>query len=217
MDTPIYYRPTKAVIDLQAITHNLTSLRNYLGPDVQIIAVVKANAYGHGDVEVAKTAIESGATMLAVATPDEAVHIRENFKDIDILVLGASPHAFIPYASSENITLTVFSTEWLQEAQQYAPLLNPLKLHIKVDSCMGRIGVSAKEELLELYTTINSSEDFLVDGIFTHFATADEEDSMYFDNRYPIQGLFRGFATKTSSSSCCQYSNRISERSFFAL
>ena len=192
MDTPIYYRPTKAVIDLQAITHNLASLRNYIGPNIQIIAVVKANAYGHGDVEVAKTAIEAGATMLAVATPDEAVHIRENFKDIDILVLGASPHAFIPYASAENIILTAFSTEWLQEAQQYTPLLNQLRLHIKVDSGMGRIGVSTKEELLDLYTMINSSDDFLVDGIFTHFATADEEDSMYFDNQATLFKDFLG-------------------------
>ena len=98
MEKPINYRPTKAIIDLQAIEHNLISLRQYIGKDIQIIAVVKANAYGHGDVEVARTAIQAGATMLAVATPDEAVHMRENFKDIDILVLGATPPNFVPYA-----------------------------------------------------------------------------------------------------------------------
>ena len=107
MHTQTNYRPTKAVIDLQAIKHNLISLRQFLAPSTQIIAVVKANAYS-GDIEVAKTAISAGATILAVATPDEAVHIRTHIKDIDILVLGATPPNFVPYAASENITLTVF-------------------------------------------------------------------------------------------------------------
>ncbi|MBD8033798.1 alanine racemase [Solibacillus merdavium] len=190
MENPINYRPTKAIIDLQAIEHNLISLRQYIGNAIQIIAVVKANAYGHGDVEVARTAIQAGATMLAVATPDEAVHMRENFKDIDILVLGATPPNFIPFASQENIILTVFSASWLESAQQYTPLANPLKLHIKVDSGMGRIGVSTKEELMELYEAIVIPNDFILDGIFTHFATADEEDPLYFDNQVT---LFKDF------------------------
>lgn len=183
MHTQTNYRPTKAVIDLQAIKHNLISLRQFLAPSTQIIAVVKANAYGHGDIEVAKTAISAGATILAVATPDEAVHIRTHIKDIDILVLGATPPNFVPYAASENITLTVFSSQWIREAQQYLPLAKQVKLHIKVDSGMGRIGVSTKAELIELYDSILSSTDFIVDGIFTHFATADEEDSLYFDKQ----------------------------------
>ena len=177
------YRPTTAVIDLQAIEQNLISLRQFLDSNTQIIAVVKANAYGHGDIEVAKTAISAGATMLAVATPDEAVHMRTHFKDIDILVLGATPPNFIPYAASENITLTIFSTQWIYAAQSYLPLVNQVKLHIKVDSGMGRIGISTKDELIELYDSIISSNDFVIDGIFTHFATADEEDSAYFDNQ----------------------------------
>ncbi|MGN7479633.1 alanine racemase [Solibacillus silvestris] len=196
MDIQTNYRPTKAIIDLQAIEHNLMSLRKHIEPNIQIIAVVKANAYGHGDVEVAKTAIQAGAAMLAVATPDEAVHMRKNFKDIDILVLGATPANFIPYASAENIILTVFSTDWLREAQRFMPLLKQLRLHIKADTGMGRIGVSTKDELIDLYGMIASSDDFIVDGIFTHFATADEEDSLYFDKQVT---LFKDFLSALPS------------------
>lgn len=113
-----YYRPTIAKISLQAIENNVRNLKEYLQDNVEIIAVVKANAYGHGDVEVAKVALQSGATYLAVATPEEAIRMREHFQTVDILVLGASPVHFAPYASENNITLTVFSKEWLAKVQK---------------------------------------------------------------------------------------------------
>lgn len=180
------YRPTKAVIDLQAIKHNVVSLRKHLQPNVEIIAVVKANAYGHGDIEVAKAAIQAGATMLAVATPDEAVHMRTYFKEIDILVLGAIPTSFVSYASKENISITVFSLQWMEQVKSFLPVDNAVKIHLKIDSGMGRIGITTREELLAVYEATISSKEFVVDGIFTHFATADEEDSAYFDNQVYI-------------------------------
>ena len=182
MENHINYRPTKAIVDLKAIEHNIRSLRHYLQPHVQIIAVVKANAYGHGDVAVSRAAIEAGATMLAVATPDEAVHIREHFPEIDILVLGAAPPAFIPFASDNNISLTVFSQQWIEQACTF-PISNNIKVHLKIDSGMGRIGVTTKEELHTVYEAISNTPGFEVDGIFTHFATADEQDTLYFDNQ----------------------------------
>lgn len=100
MKTQQFFRPTKAIIDLQAIQQNVKNLKEFLRPNVQIIAVVKANAYGHGDVAVARAALEAGATVLAVATPDEALHIRAHFKEPDILILGASPVSFAPYAAA---------------------------------------------------------------------------------------------------------------------
>lgn len=178
-----HFRPTKAIIDLQAIQNNVRHLKEYLKPNVQIMAVVKANAYGHGDIEVAHAAIEAGASMLAVATPDEALHVRKHFPNIDILILGYAPVSFAPYAANENITLTVFSTEWVQNVQSLKTLTKPLKLHIKIDTGMGRIGVTKIEDLLHLYNTINSSSNLIVDGVFTHFATADEEDESYFNKQ----------------------------------
>lgn len=182
MENTQYFRPTKAVIDLQAIRHNVMQLKKMLQKNVQIIAVVKANAYGHGDVEVARAAIEAGATILAVATPDEAVHMRKNFPQISILVLGATPISFVQYAAAHNIMLAVFSQEWVEQAAKQ-PTEHSLKLHIKVDTGMGRIGVSSTQELLSLYDAITACPHMSVDGIFTHFATADEENSEYFNQQ----------------------------------
>lgn len=187
MNQVTYYRPTRAYIDLKAIQENIQSLRQHLRPQTEIIAVVKANAYGHGDVHVAEAAIEAGATMLAVATADEAVKMRQYFYDTPILVLGATPISFVPYAAQHHITLTVFSEEWVKLAQQeFTDLVNPLKLHIKIDSGMGRIGVTSQEELHQLYTAIKEAKQFVFDGIFTHFATADELDTLYFDKQVYI-------------------------------
>lgn len=182
MENTQYFRPTKAVIDLEAIRHNVMQLKKMLQPNVQIIAVVKANAYGHGDVEVARAAIEAGATILAVATPDEAVHMRQNFPQISILVLGATPVSFAQYAAANNIMLAVFSQEWVVQAAKQ-PMEHSLKLHIKVDTGMGRIGVTSTQELLQLYDAITASPHMTVDGIFSHFATADEENAEYFDQQ----------------------------------
>ena len=182
MENTTHYRPTKIKVDLNAIRLNVENLKKHLKPNVQIIAVVKANAYGHGDIQVAKAAIEAGASMLAVATPDEAVHIREHFPNIGILVLGASPISFAKYAAAHNISLTVFSAEWLEQLQQL-DTTNNLKLHIKVDSGMGRIGVTDEQQLLALYEKMQLHKNVVVEGIFTHFATADEEDTSYFERQ----------------------------------
>jgi alanine racemase len=180
MENTLQFRPTKIVVNLEAIKANVRNLRSRLNEHVQIIAVVKANAYGHGDVNVARAALEAGASMLAVATPEEAVHIRKHFPHVGILVLGASPIQFAEYASVHNITLTVFSTDWIN---QLPHLEQQLKLHMKIDSGMGRIGVTNEKQLLQLYESIVKRSDLEMEGVFTHFATADEEDTAYFDNQ----------------------------------
>ncbi len=177
--TTHFYRPTRALINLEAIKENVRQLKEYLQPNVQIMAVVKANAYGHGDVEVAEAAIEAGATILAVATPDEALHLRNFFPNIEILILGYSPGSFAQVAANKNITLTAFSTEWISNLNlDYNNA--PLKVHIKIDTGMGRIGVTTISEFLSLYELIGSTDGLMLDGVFTHFATADEEDDSYF-------------------------------------
>lgn len=178
------FRPTKAIIDLDAIRHNVSQLKSHIQPNVQIIAVIKANAYGHGDIEVGKAALEAGANMFAVATPEEALHIRKHFPDVEILILGYAPPSFAPYAAEEKIILTVYTSEWVDEAKKICK--KPLKLHIKADTGMGRIGVKTESELLSLYKKIQSTDYFTVDGIFTHFATADEENEAYFNKQVNI-------------------------------
>ncbi len=181
------FRPTKAIIDLSAIRYNIENLRKHLHADVEIIAVVKANAYGHGDIQVAKVAIEAGATMLAVATPEEALHVREAIENTPILILGAVPESFAPFAAEHNITLTVFTTEWVNEVSKTSKdFKKPLKVHIKVDSGMGRIGVRTEKEVKAVYDAIILANNIEVDGIFTHFATADEEDTVQYNHQVKL-------------------------------
>jgi alanine racemase len=177
------FRPTKAVIDLKAIQSNVSNLRKHLHSNVHIIAVIKANAYGHGDIEVARAALQAGATMLAVATPEEALHVRRHIAQTPILILGAVPVHFTPYAAKYDITLTVFSTEWLAAVRELAPTFEkPLNIHLKVDSGMGRIGVRTVAELRDVYDAAQMP-NVQIDGIFTHFATADEEDTAYYEQQ----------------------------------
>lgn len=172
------YRPTKAVIDLGAIKKNLTAFQQRSG-DAEVIAVVKADAYGHGVLAVAKTVIENGVHLLAVATPDEALYLREQGISADLLILGATPSNFIRVAQQHNIIVTAVSLDWLSMASvNVAPELDALKIHLKVDTGMQRIGVQL-DEVDEAFGFI-ADHPFDFKGIFTHFATADEQDSPLF-------------------------------------
>ena len=116
MENPVHYRPTQVIVELEAIRTNVRNLKAYLGSKTSIIAVVKADGYGHGDVEVAHSAFEAGAEMVSVATPDEAVRLRVAGISGDILVMGPSPLMFAEKAAELGITITVSSAEWLQSA-----------------------------------------------------------------------------------------------------
>ncbi len=175
-----FFRDTWAEVDLDCILANVTSVKKHLPEKVDIIAVVKANAYGHGDVQVANTALEAGAAYLAVAFMDEAIALRNKGIKAPILVLGASRPKDVGMAVKFNITLTVFQKEWLKEAKMHIKANERISFHIKVDTGMGRIGVRSAEELTEMEQIINEDERFYLEGVFTHFATADELDETYF-------------------------------------
>ncbi|WP_440896806.1 alanine racemase [Amphibacillus sp. Q70] len=173
------YRPAKIEINLSAIKANIQQLQLQLGKDTQVIAVVKANGYGHGDIQVAKTALEAGATSLAVALLDEAVKLRKAGIKAPILVLGWVAPEFIEIAIEYDITLTVFQVNWLNEYYHQASDSKKLSIHIKLDTGMGRIGIRTMDELEQFLENIN--EKYLdVTGVFTHFATADEESLDYY-------------------------------------
>src|SRR5690606_27077002 len=164
--------------DLGAIKKNLSAFQQRSG-GAEVIAVVKADAYGHGVLAVAKTAIENGVRLLAVATPDEALYLREQGVSTDLLILGATPPNFIQVAQRHNVIVTAVSLDWLAMASvNVAPELDTLKIHLKVDTGMRRIGVQLDEvdEALEFI----ADHEFGFEGVFTHFATADEADSGLF-------------------------------------
>ncbi|MET3657182.1 alanine racemase [Sporosarcina psychrophila] len=178
MEDSIHYRPTQAIVDLAAIRANVRNLKDYLGSETAVIAVVKADGYGHGEVEVAQAAFEAGAEMVSVATPDEAIRLRMAGISGDILVMGPSPLVFAEKAAELGIILTVSSAEWLQSALDVSEkFMQQLKIHVKIDSGMGRIGLRDEGALRSLMSVVNSTKQVLLDGIFTHFACADEENT----------------------------------------
>jgi alanine racemase len=174
-----FYRDTWAEVDLDAISENIRSIRNILPKEVQVIAVVKANAYGHGAYQVAQAAIQAGATYLAVAFLDEALSLRERGIKEPILVLGASRPRDVGVATLHQITLTAYHYDWFTEAQKYLNDQQVLNIHVKVDTGMGRIGIRTQEEVKAIEGFIKQDSRFFLEGIFTHFATADELDDSY--------------------------------------
>ncbi|WP_226671382.1 alanine racemase [Metabacillus litoralis] len=178
-----FYRDTWVEVNLDAIKQNVVSMKRHIGDEIDIIAVVKANGYGHGAEQVAKAAIDAGATMLAVAFLDEAISLRNAEINAPILVMGATRPSDVNVAIQYNVTLTVFSIDWLKDAERYITN-EELHFHIKLDTGMGRLGVRDEAELKSMFVHANQSPHFVIDGIFTHFATADETDSGYFDEQY---------------------------------
>ena len=178
-----FYRPTKVIINLEAIRENVRSLKSYLGNETLIIAVVKADGYGHGGVESARAALEAGATMVSVATPDEAVELREHGIGGDILVMATSPIEFAKVAATLRITVSVPGIEWL-EALRYEQFEHPLKIHLKIDCGMGRSGLREVSELHSILKLLDESGQFILDGVFIHFSRADESDQSNTHEQY---------------------------------
>ncbi len=181
-----YYRDTWVEINLDSIFENVQGLKRHLPNSVKVMAVVKANAYGHGDVQVAKTALEAGAEALAVAILDEALALRKAGITAPILVLGWVRPQDASIAARHGITLTVFQHDWLQEAADTLSETDKLCFHIKMDSGMGRIGVRNEAETRRIIRQIVSSPQFKLEGTYTHFATADEVDTDYYERQYEL-------------------------------
>ncbi|MDE3840710.1 alanine racemase [Bacillus methanolicus] len=179
----LFFRDTWAEVDLDKITDNLKAIKEILPSGTEMMAVVKANAYGHGDRQVAETALRAGASYLAVAFLDEAIALRKKGITAPILVLGASRPEDVNLAAEKKITLTVFQEEWLKKAQDILDLNAKLKVHMKLDTGMGRIGIRSKEEIKAVESLIQKDDRFLFEGVYTHFATADHLDHSYFEKQ----------------------------------
>ncbi|WP_342048405.1 alanine racemase [Bacillus sp. OTU530] len=184
MKGSMFYRDTWVEVNLDAIYTNVANAKHHVGEGTEVIAAVKANAYGHGYVPVAKTALEAGASRLAVAFLDEALLLRKEGITAPILVLGASRPEDAAIAAEYNIALTVFRSEWLEQVKQGKDFASPLSLHFKFDTGMGRLGIQTEEELASCLGAIEDSPFFFLEGAYTHFATADSVDVSYFEGQY---------------------------------
>lgn len=177
------HRPTKLIIDLQAIKTNIQH-ELQANPGKDIFVAVKANGYGHGAVETAKAALEAGVTGLCVATLDEGIELREQGITAPILLLGLLSVELVGLAQHYHMAVPVSTCEWLQQMPIY---LNheeaPLSIHLAVDTGMGRIGFTDEGEIVRAVQLLEQTENVVWEGIFTHFATADQAESSYWEKQ----------------------------------
>ncbi len=169
-------RPTWAEIDLKAIHYNLHRIREAAAP-ASVMAVVKANAYGHGVYEITKACMQEGVEHLGVATLDEALEIRRDGVAVPILVLGPLDPEYAQTAIDWNLRITVFNVT-LERALSDAAIKSykSAYIHIKIDTGMGRLGFPPNQETVEQIVQISRMPGIKLEGIFTHFASADEVD-----------------------------------------
>lgn len=183
-------RAVWAQIDLDAAAHNMRQIRKHVGPDVKIAAVVKANAYGHGSVELAKTFAENGADCFAVSSLDEAVELRRYAHiDKEIFILGHTDARRTEELLTYDIEPAVFNLKnaefFSQEAQR---LGKTLRVHIAVDTGMSRVGFQVNEFSVSEIKTIAALPNIEIRGMFTHFAVSDMKDKTFTRQQY---GHFR--------------------------
>lgn len=183
----IEYQRVIAEINLDNIAHNMKLIRNAVNKESMILAVVKADAYGHGAVEVSKVALYNGANWLGVAICDEGIQLRNNNIYVPILILGYTPEPKIEDVINNNLTQTVFSYEMAEAFSNAALKLNKEALvHIKIDTGMGRIGFTPNQEGINQIMKIIKLPNIKVTGIFTHFATSDEKDKSFTYKQYKL-------------------------------
>ena len=182
-----------AQIDLDAISHNIRELRNITNKQSILMAVVKANGYGHGAVEVARIALENGAEALAVARIGEAIELRNAGLNSPILIFSYTPINDAQKLVHFDLTQTVYTYEAARAYSEIASGLGKdLKIHIKIDTGMGRLGmipdfqeIGTHDENLLYKDTQKDIEaifklpSLIVEGIFTHFSSADSEDKSF--------------------------------------
>lgn len=173
-------RPTWLEIDLSAVAHNARLLRARAQQGARVMAVVKADAYGHGAEAVANVALQNGAQALGVAIPEEGIALRRAGIAAPILVLGGIAPEAARDIVRHGLAQTVYDEATLRLLAKAAESEGrPAAIHIKVDSGMGRIGVRNAKALLALAERALAEPGIVLEGVYTHFATADAQDTAY--------------------------------------
>lgn len=192
----LHYRDTYATVHLDYLLHNVETL--YQKVKKPMMAILKANAYGHGYKEVAHILKDSHMiAMFGVATLKEAIDLRQTGVKKDILILGAIPLEDLDLVIENDITLTVYSKEYAKEIICLYHHNKPVKVHLKVDSGMNRLGLKTREEFEDVYQMC-SPHIFNVTGVFTHFAVADDpsQNKEYFQQIKTFESIIKGYGFK---------------------
>jgi alanine racemase len=194
-----HIRPVWAEINLDNLENNMREIRRTSGSK-EVIAVVKADGYGHGAMDIAPLLLESGATRLAVAVITEAEELRRGGIGAPIMILGYTPLEFVREVIEDNLEITVYSYEYAEKLSKEAQSFGKsVKIHIALDTGMGRIGFLPQEESVENVYKISKLPNIIIEGLFSHFSSSDEKDKTYtkeqikkfhwFDNKLKTRGV----------------------------
>lgn len=164
-------------VDLDAVRHNCRLLLDAAGPQSSLCAVVKADAYGHGVLPVAQAALDGGATWLAVATAGEALALRAHGFKCPVLVMGALESSEIAELLDQRCDMVVWTYEFLEAIESCSSKDRTARVHIKLDTGMGRLGASSPDLAVGLAARATESEVVELIGLMTHLATADQHQS----------------------------------------
>ncbi|SEP37422.1 alanine racemase [Propionispora vibrioides] len=179
-------RPVWAEINMAAIEHNIRNIKALLQPKTKFCAVVKADGYGHGAVEVARLALKEGADYLAVALLSEAIELRQAGVTAPLLILGYTPPEQAQLLVAYQITQTVYSEDMVRALSRAATHSGKLaKVHIKIDTGMGRIGIRP-EEAVVFARFVRDCPGLELEGVFSHLAAADSQDKSYAYRQYAL-------------------------------
>lgn len=181
------YPITKAEINLDAISHNVKELRRITDHGARLMAVVKANAYGHGAIEVSKEAVASGVDFLGVARLQEAIELRHAGLNVPILIFGYTPPLDANQLVEYDLIQTVFSLQMAEQLSNALPSTSkPIRIHLKIDTGMGRLGFvhnslsdQHPNQIIQDIRRVHQLSHLQVEGIYTHFAASDAIDKSY--------------------------------------
>jgi alanine racemase len=174
------YERAEARIDLGALKHNCAELRRRVGPDVELVPVLKADGYGHGAAHCAGAAVESGVDGIAVATAREALQIRARAPGVPILVLGALAPGEVEVAIAAGADVSVWDPDFVGAVAAAARDSGRVTgVHVKYDTGMGRLGNSDPAAVLETAAAVENSPGLRLEALWTHFATADDPDASF--------------------------------------
>lgn len=184
ISTSVPLRSVWAEINLDNLVHNIKEFKKHLGEETELMAVVKADAYGHGAYEVSKVALESGASWLGVAILEEGILLRHQGIEAPILILGYTPPHNLELCFDYDLIPTLFTYEAAKVLSEMAVKKGKdINVHIKVDTGMGRVGIRP-EKCLEFLEYVKSLPGVVVEGLYTHFSVADEKDKSYTKKQY---------------------------------
>lgn len=169
------YRPTYAEINLDHLYHNFTYVGD-LNPSKTIIPVIKANAYGHGAVEVMEFLYKKGVRVFAISLLEEGIELRKIKKDIKLLMMGPILKSQFSKAETYDIDITAYDQQVVKDLLKSNRKLN---IHLKIDTGMHRYGIEDETLILDAIDQINGHKTLHLEGIYTHFATANEDDDYY--------------------------------------